>query len=239
MKKSFGIFGLLFLIPLLVSAQLERSKYLDNTFYFRAGISNPVSTFGGPLGYNYTDNGTYGFYELDISTGMGAEMGYKAEIGGIIYLANFSNNASLGLDFGVDAARYKLSLHKLLRELFPAYTLSREEYSPFWLASFKAGPIVSVSTQEEMVLDFYYKLNPTYSWYGAGFDISMDSPVRQGFRLKLDDAGFGIKHSLGVNFRYRAFMIGAELNAGKLSFGKHYYRKYPVHTITVMTGVNF
>lgn len=238
MKKISCFFALYFLTVLIASTETVAAKTADsgNNLYLKAGFSVPVGRFGqSPTA---TQSMIASFNGKD---GTGAKLGFNFELGGIYHISNtvLPEKFLFGIDGGMHFTSNPIDWSSL--EMPGKY-----ENSAFYFFGLKIGPIVSYVVNEDIILDGFFKVNPVGSLAGI-LDYS-----ESGYKATIGgtkDMTFGFKKSIGVNLRYKALLLGAELNWGRINFdikeeysvggGHNYTVKTPTTMVLLTAGIKF
>jgi hypothetical protein len=147
--------------------------------------------------------------------------GVAIRLGNIFYF-NFlnSNLFSLGLDISYVNISY----------LPKNYSVEKGGFGALGLMQF--GPTFAISPAEDMFLDAYFKIKPSYGihWY-SDYDVS-------GFESNYFDGGISIMPTFGVGFKYSVLKIGLEMETGQRNFtsyenANYYTKSIPFYTLWI------
>ncbi|MBN2648409.1 MAG: hypothetical protein JXR50_01565 [Prolixibacteraceae bacterium] len=200
MKK---IIYTLIVITLFFSSTRAQETF-QNKFYFRYAISTPTN--------DYFDYGNWYFDDYSYKKG-GA-----IEIGSIFYLSSIDlgNQLKLGFDINyLSASKHTIDANLPIDlgggggflDLLPTFSLPK---TMFYNIGSKAGIILSYNPWDKLIIDINAKANPI--WVNAAVvDFKYD-------KLNYFKGFMGLKYSFGMNLRYDCFMLGTELNLGKLKY---------------------
>jgi len=174
---------LLIISVMIFSASIYAQGDLDNTFYFRFGLSKPTKTYMGTEKADWDNNNL-------------KRTGFCFELGSIFMINQLDMGDGLRLGINVD----------YLAVNYHAMKDAGDGLGAFIVGS-KVGPSLSYSPVDKLVFDGYAKLNPTWV---AGLIYVGDYSDMLGLNYGLGT--FGIGYSLGINVRYSILMLGFEFN---------------------------
>lgn len=156
---------------------------LENQFYFRFGFSNPTKSY-------------FGVDENAVWDELGRRGGVL-ELGSIFMINSWPLSDGLRLGINVDYAEF--SYHQF------SSTIDDSAIGVFKFSS-KIGPSLSYNIVSDLIVDAYVKFK--IPWVAGMAFADSDGTV--------DDDGYagelGTGYAVGVNVRYRLFMLGFEFN---------------------------
>ena len=123
--------------------------------------------------------------------------GPHLEIGNMLFISDFKGDNAIGLRATWFAASYS------------TYSANNLDMSYLQGSIIRLGPYFTYALNEEMALDAFYQIGPSFAW-----DAQLDTmPSGRG-----NTGYFGFTHNLGVDFRYKMFSAGIDMNFGNLKY---------------------
>lgn len=160
-------------------------KMTDDGFYLHIGMISPSKLTYFPLIVE----------ENNSSDKFG--MGPHLEIGNMFTITDFNNTHALGLRITWLNASHSSYSDKDIKSSYLQGSVLR------------LGPYFTFLVNDEMALDLFYQIGPTYAW-----DYEMDTTVLGNWNTGY----FGMTHNLGLGFRYTRYSAGFDMNFGNVKF---------------------
>jgi len=191
----------------------ERSGYL------KVGWANPKGNFGTPaeLGSNYNSI-------FSGEDGMGAQSGFAISFEGVSPTNTLSRIANaktqLGIKYGVQYTNNPVDWSNL-----GGGWETSTEYSSFHFLDLKLGAVYAIEPVNDFIIDLFY--NPMFTlvipgeWYYDGSITDEITPYDEYGEL---DVPFGLRHGIGFQLRYNAFLFSVETIWGSLDYNFYHTR---------------
>jgi hypothetical protein len=202
----------------------------DGYSAFKFGVILPEGTYAQPysFGNNYFYNLASPFGGKPITgepagaLGLGAKTGYEFEYSGFISFSKLQLGANLPARFGM-----QIGFEGGLNPISWSDVNWSEQYmtvstSTFLYGGFKIGPQFNINPMENMGICFYATLDPyitlpggeSATYNGSGYNNTYGDYTYTGTYDVKDTTGIhvNIDVSAGINFYYKALLIGIEYN---------------------------
>ena len=143
----------LFILLLVLIANISLFAQIENVFYIRLGTALPIGSFGSDQ--DFSNEGYYhGYYRFPK-----AKVGFNFGLGSHFYTGKAFANEKIRI--GIDATYFSSAVHSASYDSVNNYHDPKNFY---WILKQKFGPIITFSPSEDIFLDFGIRIVPTIGY---------------------------------------------------------------------------